>query len=234
MIGDNFIEGVDELYRRKLDAIGVSGKGVYTAYWPIEVNQGSYNSPNYTIKKSKTTDFIYTKNEVKVYFTDAEILDMLIRSNNKSAVTRVVIELMEFYTDKNTIEVEIKVNGSLSYIMSGIEIIEADPVMSIKDVTISFEDIITLLNLIMAKEYSVYLVNGNGKYKATIAKYVSILSWYVLEDDKAGEYLKSIGYSIDKNVIDNYSGRNSYIDLESAFNNSVKKFESFLIANGVQ
>ena len=86
---DNFIEELDERYQRerKKNKINI----------PFRVNLYGKVNENYIIRKGKLTRFLYIKNDCRVYFTDADILTMLLQIKNNTTIDLLVENLGKAY-----------------------------------------------------------------------------------------------------------------------------------------
>ena len=204
---NNFIEDLDEKYQRerKINRIKKENK-MFLCNIPLRVKlYGSINE-NFIIRKGKLTRFLYIKNGCRVYFTDADILTMLLQIQNKDTMTLLIENLKNAY--KNCVEKYYIWIGKKKYEIEGIPQIEDEQIlMNPQDVDISFNELLVLINLILSKDQaSIPLWPGRPDFlKHTTSKYITLIKYYYYGDTKARKYLLNMGYNVDEDIYSNYS-----------------------------
>lgn len=203
----NFIEDLDELYKmsRTEHKIAAQNKNFYL-FVPVKVSLYEDENTNYLIRKGEFTKFLYIRNNCRVYFSDADILEMLLQIEDKRTIDLLIKYLAKVYrgeAEKFYIFV-----GEKQYEVMGIpEIRDAQILMNPKDIDIAFEELLVLINLILAKDIAAVPLWADTKpnfFKHTCAKYISLLKFYYYGDINAEQYLESIGYDTNEDIYSNY------------------------------
>lgn len=189
---NNFILDLDNEIKRK-EVTYIFKKVVY------DVD----NKPNinFILRKEKNkTRVLYVKNNVRVRFTDNDILEMILEINDKDVVSRLLDILKLIYNSKEYDTTSMKV-GNKKYIIPLLpEINCCQMLKNRKDVDISFEDIYVLINLIIAKDIaSTNVINKMDYLKRTLAKYILVIGRYYFNGEKEQKFFRhsSIDYTGD-------------------------------------
>lgn len=203
----NFIEDLDERYQRERKKNRISKKNkIFVCNIPFRVKLYGRINNNYIIRKGTLTKFLYIKNGCRVYFTDADILTMLLQIQNKDTMSSFVENLERAY--KNCVEKYYIWIGKEKYEVNGIHQIEDDQIlMNPQDVDISFNELLVLVNLILSKDLaSNPLWPGRPDFfKHTTSKYITLIKYYYFRDTRARKYLLNMGYNVDEDIYFNYS-----------------------------
>ena len=203
----NFIEDLDGIYgiERKKNNINQSNSNFWI-FFPLKIYIYGNMYSNFMVRKGEFTKYIYTKNNCRVYFSDADILTMLLQITNPRTIDFLIEHLRTAYygcTEKYTI-----ILGEESYEFNGIPLIQdGQTLTNLQDIDISFEELMVLINLILSKDMeSRPLWKSKPDFlKKTCAKYIVLLKFYYKKDTKAEKYLKEIGYDTRKSIILNYN-----------------------------
>lgn len=202
---DNFIEDLDERYQkeRKKNRIKKENRA-FVCNLPVKVNIYDSVNQNYMIRKGRLTKFLYIKGGCKVYFTDADILMMLLQIQEKSIMDLLLENLKKAYgnhTEKYVISI-----GKKEYQVDGISQIKSQQILTNpQDIDISFDELLVLINLILSKDQASnpLWVAKPDFFKHTLSKYILLLKFYYYRDCKAKEYLVNMGYNIDADIYSN-------------------------------
>lgn len=152
------------------------------------------------------TQFLYRFNDVRAYFTDVDILTMLLQAKETPKFQKIIEGLMKWL--KGVTEEAYVILDDKKYSFRSI-IWNTDDVYfnTSKDIMVSEWHLLALINLIISKDIAATNLakeEDNGdKYDfaiRTIKKYIVLLKWYGLQDSKAEEQLKSIGYDTTKTL----------------------------------
>lgn len=202
----NFIENLDCLY----DDVRVKNKispynRNFALYIPIKVEVYGRECKEFIIKKGQFTKYLYVKNRCRVYFSDADILMMLLQIKASSTMDLLIEEFKKIYMDEGE-SYEIVI-GKESYALKGMKkIVDGQILSNPKDIDITFEDLLILINLILAKDMmSVSLWLDKPNYlKQTTSKYISLLKYYYYMDERAKVYLENVGFDVEGDIYSNY------------------------------
>lgn len=203
----NYIVDLDKLYQDELkkNADKKISKD-FSIYVPLIVKIYGTQNGNFLIKKNEFTKYLYIKNGCRVYFSDADIIDMILQVKREQTLQNLIISLADAYHGNfDTYRI---VLGQNEYEVKGIPQIKENQILvNHQDIDISFEDLFILVNLIISKDYAASpLWEGKPSFlKQTLVKYISLLKLYYESDVAAREYLVGMGYDVDKRIHENYA-----------------------------
>lgn len=161
---------------------------------------------NYIIRKSEFTKYLYVKNGARVYFSDADILTMLLQIKENYVIEKVIESLEKLYEGKGE-RFTFYMNED-KYEGEGLPIIfNSQMSNNPQDIDVPFEDLLTLINMVLAKDAaSMSLWDNNPEFlKHTIVKYILLLKYYYFKDEKVKIYLDSVGYNTECSIYINYN-----------------------------
>ncbi len=94
----NFIQSLDYLYDdvRSKNNISLLGKK-FALYIPIKVEMYGRESNNFIGRKGQFTKYLYVKEGCRVYFSDADILMMLLQINTRTTIDLFIEALKKLY-----------------------------------------------------------------------------------------------------------------------------------------
>lgn len=201
---NNFIRMLDELYEKEMKKYKSSNN--FILFTPVIIEQEGKVNDVYLIRKQEFTKYLYCKNGARVYFTDADILEMLLQIREKETMCSIINSLAEMYRDNGT-KFTLQINEK-KYDAKGLPLIQDKQMLkNRKDIDISFEDLQFLINIILAKDKaSIVLWKDKPDFqRQTIVKYIVLLKFYYYNDVNAKEYLQQNGYDIDSDIHHNYN-----------------------------
>ena len=162
------------------------------------------------IRKQKKTRILYVKNGVRVRFTDSDILKMLLSLSDSSVIQKIVDGLIEVFKVPNS-------DGCLSIDSKDFQVLQLPTIeyneilTNDKDIDISFEDVYSLIGLILSKDLSsekskLYISKDVAFFKKTVIKYILILSYYAhLRQKSAAEfYMEKAGIKLSGSYGEDY------------------------------
>lgn len=137
-------------------------------------------------EKGKTR-ILYIKDHVRVRFTDNDILDMMLRIGKKEVICNILQNFKAIYIGEYA--KTILIMGEERYEVPLLPTVEYDQLLhSKKDISISFEDLYVLINLIIAKDIAANdTINNIDFYERTMYKYAIILNYYYFNGEKGKE-----------------------------------------------
>lgn len=222
----NFIKDLDDKYKNERVRNGIKNANRnFYIFVPLKINLYGNNNESYIIKKAEFTKYLYTRGDCRVYFSDADILMMLLQVKNKTTIELLVEYLKKVYlgaVEKYTVFI-----GEVEYDVSGILQISDDQILTNpQDIDISFDELLVLINLILSKDItSAPLWKSKPDFlKHTITKYISLLKFYYYGDHRSKEYLEEMGFDIKSDIYSNYNTR-AKRDEKNNFFSDFDKFE---------
>lgn len=203
----NFIKKLDLLYEKSKSENDIAKNDKrFAIFCPLKIKLYNDINMNYIIRKSEFTKYLYIKNGARVYFSDADILTMLLQIKEKDIVGKVVEsleklykgkgEMFSFYVDEDKYEAE------------GIPVVFCTQMLNNpQDIDIPFEDLFTLINMVLAKDAaSMLLWDNNPEFlKHTIVKYILLSKYYYFNNEKVKKFLDEVGYDTEYSIYINYS-----------------------------
>lgn len=207
----NFIEDLDFLLNQEKEKVKTQfgDNSIDNDYFSIDRNlEVSHGDKIYMflIRKNKKTRFLVNENNVRVYLSDFDILELLI-DNVQNYGVEIIEEIIIFLNDKvktpsSGEKYKIKISDEFStkeYYITGMKLKDDDVYLRNKfDLqNFSLNSLIVLINLILSKDIlSKELVEEAPSYlKRTAYKYIIILKLAVFKDKKVEEALRSRGGS---------------------------------------
>ena len=203
----NFIHDLDRFYADERNANGIEkGNKNFLCFGPLTVRLYGKENGNFLIRKEEFTKFLYVKNNCRVYFSDADILMMLMQIKAQDTVDALVEHLKKAYWgEMEPFGISVAEN---EYEVLGIpEIKEEQALTNLQDITLSFGDLLALINLVFAKDAASNMLwkDKPDFLKHTVCKYITLLRFYYYRDEKARKFLKDIEYDINTSIYNNYN-----------------------------
>mgnify|MGYP006891203299 CR=1 FL=1 len=207
----NFIRDLDNLLdqEKKKVKMRFGDNSIDNDYFSIDRNlEVSHGDKIYMflIRKNEKTRFLVNENNVRVYLSDFDILELLI-DNVQNYGFEIIGEIIVFLNDKvktpsSGEKYKIKLSDGIlteEYYITGMKLKDDDVYLRNKfDLkNFSLNSLIVLINLILSKDIlSKELLEEAPSYlKRTAYKYIIILKLAVFEDKKVEEALRSRGVS---------------------------------------
>lgn len=207
----NFIKNLDFLLNQEKEKVKTrfGDNSIDNDYFSIDRNlEVSHGDKVYMflIRKNEKTRFLVNENNVRVYLSDFDILELLI-DNVQNYGIEIIEEIIIFLNDKvktpsSGERYKIKISDEFSteeHYITGMKLKDDDVYLSNKfDLqNFSLNSLIVLINLILSKDIlSKELAEEAPSYlKRTAYKYIIILKLAVFEDKKVEEALRSRGFS---------------------------------------
>lgn len=197
----NFIEDLDKWYENERQTNGIKD----SCNIPLTVELYGNVSRNYMIRKKKFTKFLFTKDDCRVYFSDTDILMMLLQVHKTDTMDLLMDYLVKAYW--NNVEKYYIHIGNEKYEVDGIPQIEDNQILTnSQDIDITFNELYVLVNLILAKDRASNPLwpYGPDFFRHTISKYISLIKYYHYKDTKAKTYLENMGYDVKVDIYSNY------------------------------
>ena len=170
------------------------------------VENDSFKMKHYFDRKNnRRTQFLYCRNNLQAYFSDVDVLLMLLQIEDAEKQEQILNAFAKWLRE-DTEEGYIEYNET-RYSFRGINWCGNGFVFhTLKDIDVPEEDVICIINLIIAKDSAVTEL-GKGKHdfaKRTVKKYFALLKWYWFKDKNVEKMLKKIGYRTEVDLISNY------------------------------
>lgn len=207
----NFIKNLDFLLNQEKEKVKTrfGDNSIDNDYFSIDRNlEVSHGDKVYMflIRKNEKTRFLVNENNVRVYLSDFDILELLI-DNVQNYGIEIIEEIIIFLNDKvktpsSGERYKIKISDEFSteeHYITGMKLKDDDVYLHNKfDLqNFSLNSLIVLINLILSKDIlSKELAEEAPSYlKRTAYKYIIILKLAVFEDKKVEEALRSREFS---------------------------------------
>ncbi|WP_313185097.1 hypothetical protein [Lacrimispora sp.] len=204
---ENFIAELDYFYAQaKLKDNIKKGNKKYAIYIPIYIGENEKQNTNFLIKKNEFTKYLFIGNGARVYFSDADIISMLLQISNEDIMNELVVGLKNLYRGNGN-KYQFFIDDTQYESIGLPPIFNSQILLNPQDIDMDFENVFLLVNMILAKDAAAVPLWGN-KYefmKHTIVKYISLLKYYYFHDILAKDYLNGIGYDIDCSIYENYN-----------------------------
>ena len=214
---NNFIIDLDNYYikKRKAEKI-LNENNLYTVYLPLTFEFGKIKNKKFIIRKKDTkkgrgeekkTQFIFTHCDARAYFTDYDILKMLMSIDNEDVLSKIVENFKLLYSGSGSLY-NMFINKK-KYVIKGIEVPpHSQMLQNKKDIPMEYEDLMILIILVLAKDQAKDQAEEETteikSYKRTLAKYISLLEWYRFNNDYAKQYLDNIQFPWDETIDINF------------------------------
>lgn len=174
-------------------------------FYDVVYDSGKSKNKNFVLRRdvrwNGKTRILFIKNGVRVRFTDNDVMQMLISIKDKSVVDDFYKAFKEGYKGRFD-NAKLKIDG----VEYGISVLKLDCVNTnvmlenLKDIPIDLDNLIVLINLIIAKDNaSAEAIKGVEYVKRTLAKYILILEKYYYHNKKVDSYFETLGmeYTLD-------------------------------------
>lgn len=222
---DNFIIAIQNAYDQYRSCNNTDNKLNYYGNVAIIVNdidESCFEIKHYRELRTgdPRTQFLYCRNGVRIYFTDVDIIMMLLQIKNsekRCQVLRVLSGWLKGETEKGVLTID-----NIDYSFPGLYW-KSDDVQfeNMQDILVPEKDLIALINLIIAKDIAATNIIKEKYIFAirTVKKYYTLLKWYWFKDQHAKEQLDLIGYNSKTTLKNNYnySKRRNYKKMDLAF-----------------
>ncbi|USK34719.1 hypothetical protein LIT25_05015 [Bacillus sp. F19] len=233
----NLLTNIDEEYKKIKNDGRIGFDENYHHYRKIKFNN-SYSSNAFWCLKQKKMKFIIEEeiDKIKLYLTDADIIDLIIKLDEEY-YNMIIKSFYNLYIESGQ-EFLFSVSD-INYTTLGLKFTDKERLKFNKqietkaDFCINFEDLVNLVNLIIAKEkYAMELAHAPSfnRVKRQLAKFISLANFYKYNDDVSKKYLQKIGYKISATEIYSVYSINDWnqskIDIK--FNNN-EEFEKLFI-----
>lgn len=229
---DDFVSYLDEQYSvaRKRENIPNKQKD-FSIFYPAIIKMDTSVFNDFLIQKERMTIFLYTKNDCRVFFSDEDIIYMLLQVKKKEAIETLIEELKDAYNGIFPFPFYFIFN-KITFSLSGIRPIDyCQELFNEQDVSCEFATLIALINIILAKDVLGTNMPMWSKapsfIKHTCCKYITLLKFYYFGDKNAKEYLIKQGYNTDENILENYSTPQKREEKSGYFKN-YSEFEKML------
>ncbi|HFJ9445928.1 hypothetical protein JOY40_02660 [Bacillus tropicus] len=199
-----WIQHLDALFTTNASAIYRNNPSFY--YYPdVQIEIESDNINIICRKLEDRTRFLFGDcYGRRIYFTDVDIINIIVGSQKK--VYDVICDILMLYI-KNPIteEVNFKINDQDFYYKSivgngydkvKLEVLKLNSFETTADLNIKYIDLITLISLIINKEFLVDISRGTDRVLRQAKKFLVLSKFY--KENKYLVELKSLGYPFEK------------------------------------
>lgn len=200
----NLLNNLDEEYKNLRTNGEKLYDGRYYYYQKIDFKD-SYSNNTFWCLKQRKTRFVIIKelNNVKLYLSDADIIEIIASLNSKEF--GLLMESFNKMYRGDSEEFFFRI-GDQNYTTLGLKFLDVEKRLCFSiqietkaDIHISFEDLIYVLNLILAKEQAAMNLakkTNFNRLKRQLAKYIVLSKFYKCNDENCKTYLQQIGYDV--------------------------------------
>lgn len=191
------------------------------------------NNTNFLLRKDTNpqkskTRILYIKDNVRVRFSDNDVLEMIMSIEEKHIVQNMLQVFKEVYSGKyDTLLMRM---GEQEYKIPALPVINYDKILkNRKDISISFDDLYALINLIIAKDIASTAVIGKMDYlKRTLSKYILVIGRYYFDGKAEEDCFQRMGIDFTGDFYTDFeSGENADANIKKII--QYKMFDSFNI-----
>ena len=94
----NFVNDLDNIYGQKKSEIReYNVDNDFCIYIPVTIEIKSFSNKNFLIRKSKDIKFLYIKDGCRIYFSDADIINMLLNLKNQKSIEQLILYFEKMY-----------------------------------------------------------------------------------------------------------------------------------------
>lgn len=210
VLEDNFISLLEHKYTIEKGKL-LEKNNSFSFYCPASLSVNRKTNKDFELKhyrersKEHRTQILYTKKNTRVYYSDADLLEMLIQIKDASIRECILDTFMKWPYEKKHEGAVCIFNKNFSF--NAIEIPQYPiDLVDYHDLELSLNDLFYIINFVIAKDIYVSRISKSG-YKfdrRTINKYTALLLWYWYKDTSVKKQLIEIGYNINLSIIENY------------------------------
>ena len=191
-------EYLDEQYKVDRKRYGIQHENKeFRSYLPIFPLDFNAENRFICVKGYKKTKVLFTPDGTRQYFSDADIISILRNHGNDSTVCAIVDKLIQLYLGKNA-KFSFCLNNQ-AFEGYGISFFDIEDTFFLNtDSTMSLNELVFLINMILEKDRSYGQAIHADTLKHTLCKYVSLIKYYRWHDESSANFLKEIGYPLNK------------------------------------
>ncbi|KYQ01862.1 hypothetical protein OWP15_11565 [Bacillus paranthracis] len=230
----NLLINMDKEYQ-KIKSSGQKYNQSYYHYQEVEFDNSYSNNSFLCLKQGKIKFLIVEEvDRIKLHLTDADIIDLI--SKLEKELFDILINSFYMLYENVGVDFQFTVNA-IRYTCLGLKFSDKERRMVFNkqietkaDFAINFEDLVNLINLILAKEHfaeELTTRNSLDRIKRQLVKYISLSKFYRDADEDSKKYLQQIGYDINSDdVFSVYQKPWLQSKIDKKFN-EIKLFENY-------
>lgn len=216
---DNFISLLEHRYTIEKGKLSENNNS-FSFYCPASISVNKKTNKDFELKhyldrsKEHRTQILCTKKNTRVYYSDTDLLEMLIQIKDDRIRKCILNAFIKWPYEKHYEGTVRVLNQRFSF--NAIEI----PPYSIDlvdnyDLGLSLKELFYVINFVIAKDIYVSRKSRSGYSfdKRTINKYAALLLWHWYKDISVKKQLIEIGYKVNQSIRTNYKDRNQNHDL---------------------
>lgn len=140
-------------------------------------------------RKAKKTKFLYTKDNTRIYFSDKDLISIII-GLEKHYIEKIMNSMYNLYNEEGNKKFKFMIADE-EFEGIGIEILNDDSLIpTIYDVEVSIKNLTLLLSLIFYKERLASQTTNKKLLKRTLFKYIALIGCFGLESTKYRKLLE--------------------------------------------
>lgn len=222
-----FLEYLDDLYAEvcKINNIQKDNEEfrIYENLIPLD-----FTTKNaFLCLKAQKTKILFCQSNVKVYLSDNDIISSIVNLDGNT-VNFLMNEFVELFKKPKNI-FKFQINDQVFY-GKGINYVDSDTNFLLHtDNVININEFIFILNMIFEKDRLFSEVAKKDLLKFTLCKYISLIGYYKLKQNKYSDFLHKIKYPIEKEVNEVFNSPRNIEKYNKLFER-IQLFEKEIIA----
>lgn len=216
-------EYVDRQYANEREKHGVQrGNNDFKSYLSIAPRDFNAEDRFLCVKDRKKTRILFTPNQTRQYFSDADIISILCNYPNEDTIRSITNQFAALYHNTG-IKFSYRINDQ-DFDGYGIGYYDKEECLYLwTDSTMFLNELVFLINMVLEKDRIYGIEAQNDKLKHTLCKYVSLIKHYRYRDNVSASFLKNIGYPLHNTIEELFTSPLKTKKLNSLF----KKIDDF-------
>lgn len=193
----SFLKRIDELHAENRSVYGIeASNNDFSSFFNVEPVEVALTQ-KFIIRKQEKAKLLIVSGKQRVYLSDNDIISTILHME-KNCIDWFLDSFIKLYNDEFEVfnfklENKLYEGVGISYYQSQYEI------LLFSDTKIDINDFIFLLNFIFSKDKQWENDTSQENFsKRTIIKYITLIDYYSNKAERSKNYLKNIGYPIDK------------------------------------
>lgn len=197
----HFLRYIDKLKNEYIESEGIIDKHGFHFYKEIELKEVNIQNEIICLKNQYTFILIVTKEGVKIYLDDYDIVSILIHLiYEHNEIGQPILNTMYKMIEGEGYDFSFGIDDE-NFQYKGLKIMDSDLQISTKaDIEILVSEFIIILNLIFAKET---IASKENALKNIICKYICLSEYYGNRNKESEKILKELEFPIQRSLNQN-------------------------------
>lgn len=226
-MNETFLVYLDKLYNKARETNCIQENNLEYRHYEKLIPLDFISENAFLCLKQKKTKILFCQSNVKVYLSDADIINTIVSLDNGTAKF-LLNEFIDLYKGQYN-KFKFKIKNQI-FEGQGIKYKDKDiNFLLYTDNNININEFIFILNMIFEKDRLASALAEKDLLKYTLCKFIALIGYYKLKQGKYSTFLQKIKYPIEKNVNDVFNSpanivRNNQLFME------LQLFEKNIIA----